>query len=204
MIMIIHLSNLNLICIIKEKTMKYRKDFVTNSSSSSYTCEICGETESGWDLCLSEAEMCKCVNGHVFCTEHELPRPNKKEMIKMILESKYNECEEEELEAISKETLYTEYLTDGGSYGVPEAVCPICQFIDYSENDLAAYLLKRYGVPRDEVFKEVKSFNKRRKKLYDSEYVTYVCQKFNLNPSEIVSTWKEDFGTYENFYKYIR
>ena len=37
--------------------MKFRKDFVTNSSSSSYVCEICGRTESGWDMGLSEAEM---------------------------------------------------------------------------------------------------------------------------------------------------
>lgn len=42
--------------------MKFRKDFVTNSSSSSYVCEICGRTESGWDMELSEARndgMCK-------------------------------------------------------------------------------------------------------------------------------------------------
>lgn len=46
--------------------MKFRKDFVTNSSSSSYVCEICGRTESGWDMGLSEAEMMECVNGHSF------------------------------------------------------------------------------------------------------------------------------------------
>ena len=49
--------------------MKFRKDFVTNSSSSSYVCEICGRTESGWDMGLSEAEMMECVNGHTFCCD---------------------------------------------------------------------------------------------------------------------------------------
>ena len=50
--------------------MKLRKGFVSNSSSSSFTCDVCGNTESGWDLCMSEAEMCECVNGHIFCESH--------------------------------------------------------------------------------------------------------------------------------------
>lgn len=37
--------------------MKFRSTFVTNSSSSSYVCEICGRTESGYDLGLSDCEM---------------------------------------------------------------------------------------------------------------------------------------------------
>lgn len=36
--------------------MKHRLGFVSNSSSSSYTCDVCGETESGWNLCLSDME----------------------------------------------------------------------------------------------------------------------------------------------------
>lgn len=43
--------------------MKFRKDFVTNSSSSSFVCEICGRAESGFDIGLSEAGMMECVIG---------------------------------------------------------------------------------------------------------------------------------------------
>ena len=86
---------------------------------------------------------------------------------------------------------------------MPEYVCPICSFIEYSDSDLAQYLLKEYGIPRETVFEEVKKYNKRRKKLYDSEYITYVCKEHNLIPTEIVSQWKEKFGTYSNFSKYI-
>ena len=50
--------------------MKYRKSFVTNSSSSSYICDICGENVSGWDMSLGEAEMIECVNGHTMCEHH--------------------------------------------------------------------------------------------------------------------------------------
>lgn len=194
--------------------LKIRKDFVTNSSSSSYICEICGRNETGMDLSLSEAEMVECVNGHTFCCEEMLSLPSKAELIQTILEHAWNtrwsnyKCQEEiyskeELEELDDETLFLEFCTDG-NWGVPECVCPICQFIEYSEYDLGAYLLKEYGVSRDEVFAEIKAINKRRKKLYENEYITYVCKKFDLNPTEIVASWKEKFGTYKEFTNWLR
>lgn len=195
--------------------MKFRKDFVTNSSSSSYVCEICGRSESGWDMCLSECEMMECVNGHVFCCDEALEKPTKEEMMKMILENgwtnrwdsgiqDYRDYTEEEISAMDEDIIFDEWITDGGYYEVPECMCPICQFIEYSEYDLSAYLLKEYGVSRDEVFAEVKQLNKRRKKLYENEYITYVCKKFDLNPTKIVAGWKEKFGTYKNFRDALR
>ena len=195
--------------------MKFRKDFVTNSSSSSYVCEICGRSESGWDMCLRDCEMMECINGHIFCCDEALEQPSKTEMIKMILENGWNRgwdsdirdyrnYTEEEIAAMDEDIIFEEWFTEGGCYEVPECMCPICQFIEYSEYDLSAYLLKEYGSSRDEVFAEVKQFNKRRKKLYENEYITYVCKKFNLNPTEIVAGWKEKFGTYKNFKDALR
>ena len=50
--------------------MKIRSGFVSNSSSSSFICEVCGENASGWDMCLVDANMVECVNGHIFCEDH--------------------------------------------------------------------------------------------------------------------------------------
>lgn len=195
--------------------MKFRKTFVTNSSSSSYVCEICGRTESGWDLGLSECEMMECVNGHVFCCDEALERPSVKYMIQMIMENEWNkggwdssinnyrDYTYEELLRMNEDELWS-FCTESEYYEVPECVCPICQFIEYSEYDLSAYLLKEYGVSRDEVFAEVKKLNKRRKKLYENEYITYVCKMYDLNPTEIVAGWKEKFGTYSNFKDWLR
>lgn len=52
--------------------MKTRNGFVSNSSSSSFTCEICGETGSGMDASMSDFDMSECKNGHVICDEHRL------------------------------------------------------------------------------------------------------------------------------------
>lgn len=196
--------------------MKFRTSFVTNSSSSSYVCEICGRSESGYDLSLSKCDMYECVNGHVFCCDEALEKPTKEEMIKIILENEYNkevwdggirdyrEFTEEEISTMDEYDIFETFITEDSCYAVPECMCPICQFIEYSEYDLSAYLLKEYGIPRAIVFEEVTQFDKRRKNLYEIEYITYVCKKFNLNPAEVVASWKEKFGTYHKFREYLR
>jgi hypothetical protein len=43
--------------------MKIRSGFVSNSSSSSFVCDVCGENISGMDIGLSDAGMFECMNG---------------------------------------------------------------------------------------------------------------------------------------------
>jgi hypothetical protein len=54
--------------------MKRRLGFVSNSSSSSFICDVSGHTECGMDMCLSEAEMSQCVNEHTFCNDYKVCR----------------------------------------------------------------------------------------------------------------------------------
>lgn len=175
-------------------------------------CEICGRTESGWDFTCADVDMVECVNGHIFCQSEMLPLPSKEELIKMIVDNEMNigyydpseDCSVEELHDMDKDELFSRFCSDNGYYNVPECVCPICQFVEYSEHDMSRYLEKEYHVSREEVFENVKQFNKRRKKLYDSEYITEVCRRFNLNLTEIVASLKDRFGTYAAFRKYLR
>lgn len=188
--------------------MKFRSDFVTNSSSSSYVCEICGESGSGWDASPEDFDMTQCVNGHVICKEHMLsPSRVQLEQEMMGIQSYDYEKEEwhnrfnspEELKDMTEDDMM-DFFDDE----IPECMCPICQFEEYSENDMALYLLKEYKVPRDEVFAEIKKTNKRRRKLYDHEYIAYVVSKFGLNLGEIQASWKEKYKTYAEFIDRLR
>lgn len=48
--------------------MKIRTGFVSNSSSSSFTCMKCGEAFEGWDGDYNDVEQVECRNGHNFCS----------------------------------------------------------------------------------------------------------------------------------------
>lgn len=50
--------------------MKIRNGFVSNSSSSSFICEITNRIETGYDMSLEDAGMYNCVCGHTFDEEY--------------------------------------------------------------------------------------------------------------------------------------
>jgi hypothetical protein len=50
--------------------MKTRMGFVSNSSSSSFMCDVCGCIESGMDASPADLGMVECSEGHVLCTSH--------------------------------------------------------------------------------------------------------------------------------------
>jgi len=128
--------------------MKTRAGFVSNSSSSSFVCDVCGEIESGWDLCLVDAGMCECKNGHCFhddCSDNGL--------------SDYLEkCYEEEIEDPNNKGEYIENsdFDEDARYHVPERFCPICNFKIIEQNSLYRYALLKIGLTGDELKAEIK------------------------------------------------
>lgn len=144
--------------------MKVRLSFVTNSSSSSYVCEICDESEEAWDR---PDWMVYCKNDHSICDEHLLT----------------DEIEKDE---------------DGCVDG-----CPICALKAYSITEMKNYLLKTRKVLEEEVFAEIKKANKRRRKLYDIEYIQYVFKKSDLDEDKIMEEIRSNFKNWYEFYYFV-
>lgn len=214
--------------------MKIRQGFVSNSSSSSFMCDVCGLTESGWDAGLEECEMYECEYGHTFCECHltkDLENITKQDVLDKINDQikYYKERIEEEpnstyildylkgheqnkirLESVpefDEDNLVQDYIREydlDSRHGLSFKYCPICNFEQPSNKDLGKYLEKETKITRDEIFQEIKAINKRRRKLYDNEYLEKVCQRLNKPILAILDEVKARFGTYDRFMDFIK
>ena len=172
-------------------TLKIRLGFVSNSSSSSFVCEVCGATESGMDTSASDFGYVECENGHLLCEEELLENAKS-------LQEVYSETHDEDEDYDEK----IESFRDDSCYGgdvYSEEFCPICQFMVSSKPEIQKYLKKKYNISEDEVFAEIKKQNARRKRLYNNEYVNYVYAKFNIQEKDLLNQLKEEFGSYKKF-----
>jgi len=129
--------------------MKIRTGFVSNSSSSSFTCSVCGETYSGMDTSPSDFEMFECKNGHYICDEHKIELTDKQK--EKILKQEAPDIEGEDLDE-----KWDNFIDDccGES---PIEECPICQLKEFDNADLATYFYKSRNLTKQSLSEEVKS-----------------------------------------------
>ena len=116
--------------------MKIRTGFVSNSSSESFLCEVCGDIRSGWDASLRDVGMEMCEHYHYFCSEHI----NDKDDIIRIDSPEWGEI-------VSSES------------------CPICNLTNIRDVDLLDYCLKRSGTTKRKMIAEMKKTFKNTKEL---------------------------------------
>lgn len=133
--------------------MKLRNGFVSNSSSSSFICNFCGDIESGYDSSITDFDMSICEHGHTFCNHHaiemgcdflnEASIEEKYEYIKNYYERyslKANlESLEEDYKNLSEDEFEEEYLEEIMNIivedGVPEKYCPVCNRLKEYKKD---------------------------------------------------------------------
>lgn len=127
--------------------MKLRMGFVSNSSSSSFICDITGNVESGMDLSLEDAGMVECVNGHTFGEDFLLGT------LDDIVEELGKEPRDYELDAYALR------------FEIPEKYCPICQLQKMTKDDMLKYLLKKTHLIEADVISEVAETFKSYKEL---------------------------------------
>jgi len=176
--------------------MKIRTGFVSNSSSSSFICNICGNDASGWDLGLEEAGMYECSNGHTFCEHHiENEEPEQSELLAALIHEKIA-CYEERLKIDpDKEYLISSIkqnknrLNDLENNKIDE---------DEMEELLSEEYESRYSFPKSMC--PVCSF----KVLIDEDELIYLRKKIKLfNRNDLLAEIKDKFKTYDDFKKYL-
>jgi len=161
--------------------MKVRNGFVSNSSSSSFICDVSGREDSGWDLCLSDCDMYECVNGHIFDEKYLIKDINYNDLRKGMIEKLENEINYkytkenrpqadesdlkrwrdnnlEEIKTINK-TPDKDLLDLNGEspYEMPSGCCPICQYKHLKESDGFKFLLNKYGITKQEILQEMEN-----------------------------------------------
>lgn len=142
-------------------TMKVRKGFVSNSSSSSFICDICGE---GRDL--EYYQIVECERSHVFeesCIYNYLSDDQKREI-------------GVELNLSWPEGQLTEKIQEKYDNELPSSMCPCCQLEIVTRDNINMYMLGILSKNGTEVYNEIKArfnneeelvrwFNKKQKEL---------------------------------------
>ena len=150
--------------------MKFRSGFVTNSSSSSYVCEICGDCEGGYDMSLEDAEMYECENGHTFCRSHvfnskkyyinalkyiaknenKYPGAQLKALV-LIPEAEHNNVKMEILDIMN----ISDRNLDDYDYDYPAALCPICNKSYIDDSEILNYVSEKFGFKVEDIKREI-------------------------------------------------
>jgi len=137
--------------------MKIRNGFVSNSSSSSFMCAICGRIESGYDASPGNFEMERCEEGHYYHTDC-LYNKNIKEKFAAFLKLKEQYIEKNENNEDDEDN------EDYDSSEVPSKYCPICQKIVISDSDILEHILKTCNMDVEKIKDEIReNFNKENK-----------------------------------------
>ena len=135
--------------------MKVRRGFVSNSSSSSFVCDVCGEEQSGWDMGLSDAGMYECKNGHIFCESHAKTL-TRQIMIKYIKDNEIVE-KDEKIDSLSlDELIEIERENSEMEYCYPIELCPICNFNNLTLIDEVKYYRKKLNTSENQTLKDIK------------------------------------------------
>ena len=161
--------------------MKKRIGFVSNSSSSSFICDVCNTVESGFDMGLEEAEMYECENGHTFCISHANKSlddlddgmkfklvaeyavgrhyeikddKDRKILIDKEIKKFWEKTSKEEMLELFEDEEYDDDIKSG--YSVPKEICPICSMTEFSDSDLLEYLIKKMNHPKEDILKEIR------------------------------------------------
>lgn len=135
--------------------MKVRDGFVSNSSSSSFTCKICGEEGSGWDASLSDFDMCSASDGETICCDHVeeflKDKPELKEAYEKFVENDVDDDDDDDDGEDEDKEYYDPYEN------LPEKFCPLFNLSSILDETVIAYLTTKLGTNREAVEEKIRT-----------------------------------------------
>ena len=155
--------------------MKVRTGFVSNSSSSSFVCNVCGGSYEGYDG-MYEVDCYTCEVDHDICEDCF---PLIKSAIKSLAADVNKAAEALELTnsevnelmgAEDKESWIEEH---NGGCEMCSALCPVCNLTHISGSAEAQYLREKFGLKREDVLNEIRkkfdNFNKFKEEMKNAD-----------------------------------
>ena len=148
-----------------------------------YTCDICHDMSSGYDLEMKDTNKKGCSHGHVFCDNHihdiEIntmeqlsqvandyfycdgdPESNAEDIMDLIGSGKKPDL-------IAGNLVELSYQKDENYNGFSDVFCPICNMQEFSDEDLFLYLIKIGQIDREKLKNEIRYRYKNRKDFND-------------------------------------
>lgn len=165
--------------------MKVRNGYVSNSSSSSFTCDVCGFNESGYDLTLSDVGMVECECGKCFCERHMMSAVKVSEAIQELEKNKGDEeipILYEKLKKMNPDDTFSQntspddwndfisflkHCSEEGFGFFPSCVCPFCNMEYITDSDILNYVLKKYNLEKENVKNEMRFNFQKHNELVD-------------------------------------
>jgi hypothetical protein len=143
--------------------MKIRQGFVSNSSSSSFVCSVCGVSESGWDG-QYDSTVWECWGGHEFHESCMSLTPKRKadelanDIEAAIVTLGLAPYEAEELRDVGDYDNQRDWILEFVTYdGLHKAICPVCTLDSIPDYVMLEYLSKKVGMSYDQIREEIRS-----------------------------------------------
>lgn len=180
--------------------MKIRTGFVSNSSSSSFICDVSGETYSGYDAGLEDFYLYQCENDHTFLEDYLTGDINDgEELYKFMLKSLTNDMKYDICKKYSKKHTYDltlEQIEEAKQLAL-EKIKEVKEEGTYDDL-LHEYTSEfRYNLPS--CFCPICSLDK----FKDKEFKKYMIKISSKTEEQIKKEIKENFSSYTEFKQFI-